>query len=145
MGGYFNGGGMIPLNLGNPRFGRSFCNFTLAGLLLLLASVSVAAAAQFLRPEANYVLVTGLPGDLESESTYRDQLQTWLEILEGIRPKQIIALTDNPESVSLGVSATANSSITFLPSSRSNFLAVSSLITASTNPLVVVVWGHGGK
>jgi Domain of Unknown Function with PDB structure (DUF3857)/Transglutaminase-like superfamily len=145
MGGYFNGGGMIPRNLRNPRFGRSFCNFTLAGLLLLLASASVAAAAQFLRPEANYVLVTGLPGDLESESTYRDQLQTWLEILQGIRPKQIIALTDNPESVSLGVSATANSSITFLPSSRSNFLAVSSLITASTNPLVVVVWGHGGK
>ena len=27
------------------------------------------------------VLMTGLPGDLESESAYHEQLQGWLEIL----------------------------------------------------------------
>jgi hypothetical protein len=145
MGGYFDRGGMILRILRNRRFGGSFCKFAVAGLLLMLASVASAGAAQYLRPEATYVLLSGLPGDLESESTYRDQMQSWLEILEGIRPKQIIALTDNPESVSRPVSATANSSLTFLPSSRSNLLAVTSLISSSTNPLVVVVWGHGGK
>jgi len=112
---------------------------------MLLPPVFATAATQFLRPDATYVLLSGLPGDLESESSYREQLHAWLEFLAAVHPKQVIALADNPENVGLAAGRPTNKSLTFFPSSRSNFLAVSSLIGGSTNPLVVVAWGHGGK
>jgi hypothetical protein len=144
MGGYLNRdvSGRI---LRNCRLEGLLCKFSLAVFLLLLTSVCAVTASQLLPPDATYLLVTGIPGDLESESTYRDQLQMWIEILQGIHPKQIIALAENPESGISRASPTTHTSLTFLPSSRSNFLAASSLITGSTNPLVVIVWGHGGR
>jgi hypothetical protein len=146
MGGNFHRRVVISRILRNSHFGTSFCKRTLAGLLLVLATVpATAGVGPFLRPDANYVLVAGLPGDLENESTYRDQLKSWLEILRQVRPKQVVALTDNPESISPSGSATTNLPVTFLASSRSNFLAASSLISGSTNLLVVIVWGHGGR
>src|SRR5436190_8258153 len=146
MDGNFHRRVVISRILRNSHFGPSFCKRTLAGLLLVLATVSATAGVgPFLRPDAKYVLVAGLPGDLENESTYRDQLKSWLEILRQVRPKQVVALTDNPESISPSGSATTNSPVTFLASSRSNFLAASSLISGSTNLLVVIVWGHGGR
>jgi hypothetical protein len=144
MGGCFDADGPIS-GIANRRSVRSFRKSGLIGLLLLVPFVSATAATQLLRPDATYVLVAGLPGDLESESTYREQLQSWLEILQGIRPEQIIALTDNPESVRFPTEATANKSLALYSNTRSNFLAVSSLITSSTNPAVIVLWGHGGK
>jgi hypothetical protein len=140
MGGNFDGG-IIARILQHGCFGRTCGKFALASLMLL-PLVSASAAMPFLRSDATYVLLSGLPGDLESESTYRDQLQAWLEIVGGIRPRQVIVLTDNPENVR---GATTGNSPTLLPSSRSNFLALGSLIASPTNPLVVIVWGHGGK
>jgi Domain of Unknown Function with PDB structure (DUF3857)/Transglutaminase-like superfamily len=145
MGGIFKAGEIIPGILQLPWFVRSLCKLVPIGILAILPPVFATAASQFLRPDATYVLLSGLPGDLESESTYRDQLHAWLEFLGTIQPKQIIALTDNPEGVGLPARGSTNKSLTFFPSSRSNFLAVSSLITGSTNPLVVVAWGHGGR
>ncbi len=115
------------------------------GIITFFLILRASAATQFLRSEATYVLLSGLPGDVESESIYRDQMQTWLQVIEGVHPKQIIALADNPENVGLPGGATTNTSLTVFPSSRSNFLALASLIGGSTNSLVVVVWGHGGK
>jgi len=140
MGGNFDGG-IIARILQHPCFGRLFSKFALASFMVL-PLVSASAAMPFLRSDATYVLLSGLPGDLESESTYRDQLQAWLEIVGGIRPQQVIVLTDNPENVR---GATTSNSLTFLPSSRSNFLALDSLIASPTNPLILIVWGHGGK
>src|ERR1051325_10801918 len=109
--------------------------------LLFFSTVLVATAAgPFLRPESTVVLVSGLPGDLESESSYKEQLHAWLQILETVRPKQIIALADEPESI-----GPADGEMTRLTASRSNFLAAASLISGSANPLVVIIWGHGGK
>jgi hypothetical protein len=116
-----------------------------SSIIVFLISVLLGSAANpFLRPDANYVLVAGLPGDLESESTYRDQLQSWLEILQTIHPKQIVVLADDPEKIG-PLRAMTDSSLNLFPSSRSNFLAVASLIGGSTNPMVVIIWGHGGK
>ena len=36
----------------------------------------------FVPPGSVAVLVTSLPGDVESENAYRDQVQTWLDILD---------------------------------------------------------------
>ena len=145
MGGTFDTSGIIPGTLQEPQVVRSFSNLILIALLVLSRPFCATAASQFLRSDATYVLLAGLPGDLESESTYRDQLRAWLEFLDMIHPKQVIALTDNPESIGIRAGESTNKSFALLPSSRSNFLAVSSLINGSTNPLVVVAWGHGGK
>src|SRR6516225_9835410 len=110
-----------------------------------LSYSQAAATDSFLRPESTVVLMAGLPGDLESESTYREQLQSWLQLLEGIRPKRVVVLTDSPESISRTGSMADNGSMSLFPSARSNFLAVASLTSVSTNPLVVIIWGHGGK
>jgi hypothetical protein len=144
MGGYVNGSGVISRILRNSGAAGSLCKLGIAGFFLSFSIAAVIAAEQFLRPDATYVLITGIPGDLESESTYRDQMQTWLEMLEHIRPKRVIALADNPDTVGLAGRMTTNTSLTVLASSRSNFLAASSLIS-STNPVVVIVWGHGGR
>src|SRR5437660_12632556 len=115
MGGYFNCGAVIPRILRNSGVGGSLCKLSLAGLLsFFLTSLPVQSAQQFLRPDATYVLLTGIPGDLESESTYRDQMQTWLEILEAIRPKQVIVLADNPDTLSLPGRVTTNTPLAVL-------------------------------
>src|SRR3989442_16042674 len=51
----------------------------------------------FFFPQATVVLLAGLPCDFESENSYRDQLQTWLEIVQSRRQAQsIILLCDKP-------------------------------------------------
>jgi hypothetical protein len=131
--------------MGKVRCGRfSLCAYPILALQLALAVCLTVRASPFLGPDANVVLLTGLPGDLESESTYRDQLRAWLQVLEGVRPRQIIVLSDNPESIGLTGAAT-NISLIVFPSSRSNFLSAASLFGGGTNRLVVIAWGHGGK
>jgi len=127
-----------------------FCKLII--VLFALPVLLATAGSPFIRRESTVVLLSGLPGDLESEATYRDQLQTWLEILETLRPKRVIVLADNSERIKVPDIET-NSSLnpphrtpyTFFSASRSNFLSAASLIMGSTNPLVVVIWGHGGK
>src|SRR6267154_6399827 len=75
--------------------------FSLANLILLFSCCATCGAGSLLRSDSTVVLLSGLPGDLESEFTYRDQFQSWLEILHSVRPKQILALNDAPDSVTL--------------------------------------------
>src|SRR5262245_44229109 len=98
---------------GSPFFRRSTGPkmkgaFTKSQKCFLLYSFAVALSASFfltvrslaseplLEPGANVVLLSGLPGDLESESSYRDQLQSWLEIIQASRPRSLHVLADNP-------------------------------------------------
>jgi hypothetical protein len=117
------------------------CRQFYSGVLALCASIFLGcqspAAEPFLAPGANVVLISGLPGDLESETTYRDQLRSWLEILETAQPHSVHVLADSPGSLSGKIDARA--------ASRSNFLAVAETLPGQANPLVVIVWGHGGK
>jgi hypothetical protein len=88
------------------------------------------------------VLLAGLPGDVESESDYKGQLQTWLEIVETSGQVQaLFVLCDNPESVT----PSAKIKTKVLKASRESFLGLVSNLAGATNPLVVVAWGHGGK
>src|SRR5689334_3821947 len=95
------------------------------------------ASEPFLPPGANVVLLSGLPGDLESEASHRDQLQSWLGILEASRPRSIHVLADNPGPLP--------STLDAQPASRSNFLALATSLKPQTNPLIVIAWGHGGR
>ena len=71
------------------------------GTRLAASAAELSHHGPFLPAQSSVVLLAALPGDLESENTYRDQLQTWLAILEaGGQAQRIFALCDNPESVS---------------------------------------------
>src|SRR5215475_6942411 len=53
-------------------------------------------------PHSTVVLLAGLPGDVESENNYAEQLQAWLEIARASsRARELFILCDNPESNSL--------------------------------------------
>lgn len=116
------------------------------GLMLALPAFGAGAADRgpFFPPQSSVVLLAGLPGDLESENTYREQLQTWLEILgAGGTAQKLFVLCDDPQSVS----ATNNRHppVTLLSATRTNFLSLGRSLAGQTNPLVVIAWGHGGK
>jgi hypothetical protein len=100
-----------------------------------------ARGASFIPPGGTVVILSGLSGDVESESAYRELLQTWLEVLAAKgKARKIFVLCDEPESV-----AKESSPVTVLRADRTNFLALASRLQATTNALTVIAWGHGGK
>src|SRR5437588_7270331 len=66
----------------------------LAAMLILfsIAAFSVKGNDQdpFIPPQATVILMSSLAGDVESENAYRDQLQTWLDILATSKPHRTI-------------------------------------------------------
>ncbi len=108
-------------------------------VLLLLASQP--AMAGLFPAGSTLILLNGVPGDVESESAYREQLQNWLEIAAAENVKRLFLLCDNPES--LGFRATPQAKM--VKADRQHFLEVSQALAGTTNPLVVIAWGHGGS
>ena len=117
-------------------------------LVLFAAAVSVLHGAEtsnphpFLPAGATVVLLAGLPGDLESERAYHDQLQGWLELLENpaVAPERLFVLSDPPETAMQPINGPSR----FLNATRQDFVALGQSLSGRTNPLVVIVWGHGG-
>ena len=99
------------------------------------------APAPFLPPHATVVLFPGLPGDMESEKNYRDQLQGWLEILENApaAPQQIFVFADTNSTAPV-----PGLPVRVLKPSREEFVALGKNLAGRTNPVVLIVWGHGG-
>src|SRR5688572_23959401 len=76
-------------------------------LALALAAARLVSAAEpplperWLPPQSTVVLLAGLTGDVESEHSYRDQLQGWLDLLGSIvpPPERVFVLWENPWTV----------------------------------------------
>ena len=112
--------------------------------------LAAAALATFARPvtaggltsRANVVVLTGLPGDVESERAYEGDLRRLLTALDRAqaRPQRVLVLADAPERVSLpaGLAGEAKAG------SRDGFLRAAHDLAATPGPLVVIAWGHGG-
>ncbi len=135
------------------------------GSFFLAALLTASAASDsdgLIPPHASVVLLSGLPGDVENETAYRDQLQRWLEIAASINPAKVVVLCDSPEVVTLpsgsskveaeekgAAAATTNGAspthTTLLKNDRKSFQGLGALLAGSTNPVVVIAWGHGGK
>ncbi|MEP6662253.1 MAG: DUF3857 and transglutaminase domain-containing protein [Verrucomicrobiota bacterium] len=96
--------------------------------------------AQFIPQHADVVLVAGMAGDLETEKEYRDQLHSWLELLAGQKFTGAVAVLADvePEEVP------ANLPVKKFKATREEFLGLTKTLAGSTNPLLVVAWGHGG-
>ena len=102
-----------------------------------------ASAAGPLFADVDLLVLTGLPGDVESESTYRRQVGRLLETLErrGWRPKRAWVVSDEGESLDL---PEVPWPVVRVAASRSEFRALVSELEGSATPLVVMAWGHGG-
>ncbi len=124
--------------------------WVLAYLLFLAGGTLGAAAQENSRPptgfwpaaEADIVLLSGLAGDLESETAYRQHVQAWLEWLGGLPtpPRCIRVLADSTQPSGIKTNLVAQ----WAPASRAEWTALCRVLQAGTNPLVAVVWGHGG-
>src|ERR1051326_7412487 len=124
------------------------CDLLLHGTAAVLISIFVytltseaSRAESSVPPQATVFLMSGLAGDVETENAYREQMQTLLDILAGNNPRRIIALCDEPESISL----TKNAENRILKANRTNFLDAAASVAAETNPVVIIAWGHGGR
>jgi hypothetical protein len=106
-------------------------------------------------PQSTVVLLAGVPGDVESEENYRDQLQSWLELATGSgQAARILVLCDDPQAVGLPgntggsnqLSVISNQwPVVVLKGDRSGFLGLGQTLAGGTNALVVIAWGHGGR
>src|ERR1035441_4934561 len=88
---------------GHPR-ARRLCAAVVWSLLLGagLAGANLADGQGLFPPQSTVVLVAGVPGDVESEENYRDQMQSWLELATGSgQAAGIFVLCDDPQAVTV--------------------------------------------
>ena len=109
---------------------------------LPLPAAYAAGQNPFLPPHATVVLLSGLSGDLQTETSYQEQLEAWLELLENLPfpPHQVFAFSDSPESLTLPPKLSARK----FKATREEFLGLGKTLAGQTNPVIVLAWGHGG-
>ncbi|PWU20386.1 MAG: hypothetical protein C5B50_04150 [Verrucomicrobia bacterium] len=139
----------------NVRVPKGRLTTKLRGVLCLTLALVIATAiwtglclsasgsqVPFISPNAVVVLLSGLPGDVESENDYKDNLEGWLKIVrDSGQAQRVIALADGAESGPTPSKAGA----TVIKANRDNFKALCQTVAGTTNPLVVIAWGHGGR
>jgi len=120
---------------------RITCAAVAVGLGLVVASLpAISAPSTLLDPQTTVILFSGIPGDVESETTYRDQMASWLGNLQAQGATQAVhVLCDSGERL------VASSPTVFAhKGDRDAFLKLASDV-AITNPVLLVAWGHGGN
>src|ERR1035437_6748811 len=98
--------------MGGHSQARRKCAAVVWSLLLGagLAAAEPAVGHGLFPPQSAVVLLAGVPGDVESEENYRDQLQGWLELASGSgQAARIFVLCDDPQAVTLPGSPDAKS------------------------------------
>jgi len=154
--------------MGGHLQARRTCAAALGSLLLglVLAEADPVKREGLFPPQSTVLLLVGVPGDVESEGNYRDQLQGWLDVVasSGAAAKvfvlcddpQALTLSANPERKSGAAEVEAGTSnqlsvishqspVTLLKGDRSSFLGLGQKLGGTTNALVVIAWGHGGR
>ena len=113
--------------------------------LVALASSAEAATgnAPGFTSGADVVVLVGLPGDVETEKAYQDQVRRLLALLARPEclPGRVHLLTDAPEAVT----APAGLKLEVAPATRDSVLALSRRIGGEAGPRVLFLWGHGGR
>jgi Domain of Unknown Function with PDB structure (DUF3857)/Transglutaminase-like superfamily len=101
-----------------------------------------AAAHPLFTPGCTVVLLSGLPGDIESENSYREQMQNWVDMVaRSGQAKQLFVLCDQPEALRMP----SNSDFKAIKADRKAFVNLGQKLATQKAPLVVIVWGHGGQ
>src|ERR1035441_8097342 len=143
--------------MGGHSQARLICAAAVWSLLLGagLAGAGPAVGQGLFPSQSTVVLLVRVPGDVESEENYRDQLQSWLELAKGSgHAARIFVLCDEPQAVTLSgnlgasnqLSVISNQSpVVVLKGDRASFLGLGKTLAGETNALVVIAWGHGGR
>src|SRR5579859_4650629 len=93
-------------------------------------------------PGCTVLLLTGVAGDSESENTYQEQLKGWTDLVQsGSESHKVILLCEHPEALGWP----SKPELQLMPANRTNFIQVASALNHATNPVVVIVFGHGGR
>ena len=72
-------------------------------------------------PQSTVVLLAGVPGDVESEENYRDQLQSWLELATASgQAAKVFVLCDDPKAVTVPGGPVGTRSTASLTSAETN-------------------------
>src|SRR5215211_8245007 len=115
-----------------------------ACLVLLLFAMRVTSAEQTLDEPlisrgATVLLFPGLAGDLESERTYNEQLKSLVQLADQSSAGKLLVFLDQAEDLT-----SPRLQPQRFQASRADFLKAAAQLPPSTNPLVAIVWGHGG-
>src|ERR1051326_8271796 len=117
---------------------------TLALMVILGFMTRPGFCQPLLSSNLDVILVVGMAGEVESETSFQGYLQNWIEILNsGGHVRNITVLTENPSSISPAGGVVA--SFIALPSTRANLLQLTETLNTPTNPVLVVAFGHGGR
>jgi transglutaminase-like putative cysteine protease len=113
---------------------------------LLFAQPAAPAAPEAGRglfpPQSTVVLLSGLPGDVESENDYSQQLAAWLELVASSGSVQkLLVLCDQPGTVKLPEKVQGE----VLKADRKTFVGLAQALGQGTRSLVVIAWGHGSR
>ena len=98
--------------MGGHSQARRVCAAAIGSLLLGagLAGAEPADWQGLFPPQSVVVLVAGVPGDVESEEDYRDQMQGWLALVTGSgQAARVFVLCDDPQAVTLPESSDGKS------------------------------------
>jgi hypothetical protein len=85
------------------------------------------------------MLFPSLAGDLESERTYTEQLKSLVQLADQSSAAKLLLFSDSDENIAAARLQTQR----FKPT-REDFLNAAAQFSSSTNPLVAIIWGHGG-
>ncbi len=136
----------LPGGLG-PSTAQTLCGFTASWFLVLFFAAlfgarTLSTAAPFLPPNSTLVMLSGLPGDLESEAQFNEQLQSCLAAtFQNTNVVRAFVLCHNPNSLTLP----ADDRLILDKADRQHVLALAGKLNAGTNPIAVIVFGHGGR
>ncbi len=116
--------------------------FAYSALLVGFLSIRAIAADPSFTRQADVVIMTGLPGDVESEHRFEEQAKLLLEglALKDSLPKSVHVLIDDPSAITLPAGMAGD----VKAASRDNFLALGKTFEGSVDPVVVFAWGHAG-
>lgn len=126
----------------------AFRLFVLLLFFQLLGLTGPILAEESIFDGVDLVVLTGLPGDVESESTYRRQVASFFERLaaQGIEPRRVWWLSDEGEGATLPDVGWDSLpwSVERRDGNRRSLQALVAELAGSRHPLVVLAWGHGG-
>lgn len=110
----------------------------------MASAAGSSSAGPLLTTNSSLVLLAGLPGDVETENTYREQMQAWLALAQSAGPlRDIYVLCDFKDSLPPPASNQL-ARMNVLPADRASFLGLRLSLAARGGDTVVVAWGHGG-
>ncbi len=120
------------------RLRTSCCLITLVATLVVTAAFS----HPIFPAGSAVVLLSGLPGDIESENSYREQMQNWVDLAaHSGQVKRMFVLCDQPDLVRLPESPESE----VIRGDRQAFVSLGNKLAMQKAPVVVIAWGHGGQ